>query len=444
MPRLIDRYILREIALPFVMILLVLTFVLLMGKILQLMDLMINKGVSLGDIARLMLYLMPSFLMFTIPISLLIAILIAIGRLSGDNELTVLKMSGVSLYRLSLPVFAASLIAFLLTAATSLFLVPYGNLSTKNLLFEMARQKASISIREKIFNDDFQGILLYAESIPLQGDFLEGVFISDTRTGHEPSTIIARKAYLISDPSTLAITLRLEEGSTHAVDPELKHYRRMDFHFYDIRLDLPGSLSEGENKPVKSSIEMTATELVETLKKLPATDAAFREMAIELNKKLTIPLSCLVFGLLGVPLGMRKNRSVRSRGFTVGLAVVLVYYLLRLVGEALVETGRLAPWIGTWAPNVIFAVGGTLLFILAAREVSLWSFLPVRPSPPAPLLRLSRLLRRWRTAPSCGTPLDKAQEAYPGPRYPREDDAPPAPAGPPPPAADTCKGEDPS
>ncbi len=94
MRRLINRYILREIAVPFCMILFVLTFVLLMGKILQVMDLMINKGIGFVEIALLILFLIPSFLVFTIPVSLLIAILIGLGRLSGDNEWTVLKMSG--------------------------------------------------------------------------------------------------------------------------------------------------------------------------------------------------------------------------------------------------------------------------------------------------------------------------------------------------------------
>src|SRR5659263_18795 len=126
MRRLINRYVLREIAIPFCMILFVLTFVLLMGKILQVMDLMINKGIGFADIARLMLYLLPSFLMFTIPISLLIAILIGLGRLSGDNEWTVLKMSGLSLYQLSYPVACAALVAFLMTLTTTIFLVPYG------------------------------------------------------------------------------------------------------------------------------------------------------------------------------------------------------------------------------------------------------------------------------------------------------------------------------
>lgn len=390
MNRLIDRYILKEIAIPFGLILFVLTFVLLMGKILQMMDLMINKGVLFTDIAKLTLFLIPSFLMFTIPISLLIAILIGVGRLSGDNEITILKMSGVSLFQLSIPVAFAALTAFALTAATTLYLVPYGNVASKNLLFDMAKQKASIGIRERVFIDDFRGILLYAERIPAHGDYMEGVLISDKRISREPSTIIARRARLISDPATLVITLRLEDGSTHTVDADLKNYRKMDFRFYDIRLDLAASLSDEKKGDAKSSTDMTITELTSKMKSQGIKNEDFRELAIELNKKLTIPLSCIVFALLGLPLGIRAHRSVRSRGFTIGFALVLVYYLLRLSGEALVETGRLSPVIGTWAPNGIFAVAGILLFYFAARERFPWirRMAPLRdhdrfPDPPA-------------------------------------------------------------
>ena len=370
MRRLINRYVLREIVFPFCMILFVLTFVLLMGKILQVMDLMINKGIGFKDIALLMLFLMPSFLMFTIPISLLIAILIGLGRLSGDNEWTVLKMSGVSLYQLSYPVAAAALVAFLMTLTTTIFLVPYGNLAFKALLVDMARQKASIGIREKVFIDDFRGILLYAERIPVNGDFLEGVLISDSRISKEPSTIIARRAYLISNPDTMVITLRLEDGSTHMVDAGLNRYRKMDFRFYDVRLDLASALSADKKNGVKSSTEMSLSELKKTLENRGLKEAASRELAIELNKKLTVPLSCLVFALIGMPLGIRAHRSVRARGFTVGLFLVLIYYLLRLSGEALVETGRLSAILGTWTPNWIFAVAGIPLFYFSAREVS--------------------------------------------------------------------------
>jgi lipopolysaccharide export system permease protein len=380
MHRLINRYILKEIAVPFCMILFVLTFVLLMGKILQLMDLMINKGIRFRDIAQLMLFLIPSFLMFTIPISLLIAILIGLGRLSGDNEITILKMSGVSLYQIAFPVACAAFFAFILTAATSLFLVPFGNVAAKSLLFDMAKQKASIGIREKVFIDDFRGILLYAEKIPVHGDFLEGVLVSDNRIIREPSTIIARRAYLISNPDTLAITLRLEDGSIHTVDAGLKNYRKMDFRFYDVRLDLSPSLSDEKKAGEKSSTEMTVAELSAKLQSREMNDGALRELSIELNKKLTIPLSCLVFALIGLPLGIRAHRSVRARGFTIGLALVLVYYLLRLSGEALVETGRLSPVVGTWTPNGIFAIAGIVLFHFASREQSPWMRFRSRPS----------------------------------------------------------------
>jgi lipopolysaccharide export system permease protein len=375
--KIIDRYILKEIAYPFFLILFVLTFVLLMGKIIQLMDLMVNKGVSFIDISKLFLLLTPSFLILTIPISLLISILIGLGRLSGDNELTILKASGMSLYKLLGPVALASLIAFIITAVTSLFLVPHSKYATKNLLFNVAKKKASVGIKEKVFNDDFKGILLYAESIPVHGDYMEGVIISDTRISKEPSTIIAEKAFLVSDPSLMTITLRLENGSTHTVDKMLKNYRKMNFSSYDVNLDIESSIAEARNVNAKDSNEMTIWELSQKLKTAGSEDAVFREMAIEYYKTITTPLSCIVFGILGIPLSIRAHRAVRSRGFTLGLIIVFIYYIIRLGGEALVETGRLSPLIGTWSPNIIFCIVGFYLLIRAANDRPLRLEIPI-------------------------------------------------------------------
>ncbi|MEA3470677.1 MAG: LptF/LptG family permease, partial [Thermodesulfobacteriota bacterium] len=201
----INRYILREISLPFFMILFILTFVLLMGKILQLMDLMINKGVSLVAIVKLISYLMPSFFIITIPISLLIAILIGLGRLSGDNEITIMKSSGISLFQLLPPIASASLFSFLVTALMGFFLVPQGNFATKNLLFDIAKQRASIGIKEKVFNNDFEGLVLYAGHIPAHGNYMENLFISDSRISREPITIIAKRGYLVSNPKSMTV-----------------------------------------------------------------------------------------------------------------------------------------------------------------------------------------------------------------------------------------------
>jgi len=375
MKKIIDRYILKEIAFPFFMILFILTFVLLMGKILQLMDLMVNKGIRVTDIALLIVYLMPSFLMFTIPISLFVAIMMGLGRLSGDNELMVMKAAGMSLTQIARPILVAVAASFLLTAFTSYYLVPHGNYAVKSLLFDVARQKASAGIKERVFNDEFSGILIYADKVPVSGEHMEGVLISDTRTTGEQSTIIAARAYLLADPNAMTVTLRLEDGATHSVDRSLKSYRRMDFARYDIKLDLGAAMS-GDAGKSKASTEMTVAEMMKRMEDKKLKDTDLRELAIEINKKFSIPVSTLVFGILGVPLGIRKHRTAKYWGFSIGLAVVIAYYLLRLGGEALAETGQLTPFIGAWTPNIVLGIAGGWLFMRAAAEKPLWPDFP--------------------------------------------------------------------
>ena len=368
--KIIDRYILREISFPFFTSLIAITFVLLLGKILQLMDLMVNKGVSVVNIIRLIFYLMPYFLLFTIPVSLLISILIGLGRLGSDNEITVLKGAGISLYRLFYPLAMASFAAFLITLSLSLFFVPNSNQATKNLLFAIIRQNASIGIREKIFNDNFKGLLLYANNIPAHGKFMEGVIISDNRITKEPSTIFAEKAYLISDPASMRVSIRLKKGSIHTVDIKLKNYRKMDFSSYDINLDMEAVIAETKGAKEKDSREMTAGEMMGRIRTPGLEEAVKWELLVELNKKFTLPLTCLIFGLLGMPIGVNIRKSAKARGLTIGIVIVLLYYLLQLGGAALTETGKMSPLPGLWLPPAIFTIAGLCLLAAAAKEKS--------------------------------------------------------------------------
>jgi lipopolysaccharide export system permease protein len=371
MRKIINRYIFKEIASSFIIILFILTFVLLMGKILQIMDLIINKGISAFTIAKLIFFLLPSFMLFTIPIALLIAILIAMGRFSADNEITALKTSGISLMQIYYPVAIASLITFIITIIVGYFLVPQSNFATKRLLFTIAQQNANIGIKEKVFNSDFKGFLLYAENIPVDKNYMEDVIVSDNRIIGEQNTILAKKAFLVSDPGSMTVKLKLENGSIHTVSSDLKNYRKIDFNSYDIKLDLSTALANLDES-TKSSTEMTMTELLENMKKPGMDKAAIRELAIEVHKKFSIPLSCIFFGLLALPLGIKSHRAVKSRSFAVGIIVVSLYYLLRIGGEALVETGHLSPEVGVWTPNFIFAFLGVYLFYMANREISFW------------------------------------------------------------------------
>ncbi len=371
MRKIINRYILKEISSSFIIILFILTFVLLMGKILQIMDLIINKGISAFTIAKLIFFLLPFFMLFTIPIALLIAILIAMGRFSADNEITALKTSGVSLMQLYYPVAIASLITFIITIIISYFLVPQSNFATKRLLFTIAQQNANLGIKEKVFNADFKGFLLYADRIPANKNYMEGIVVSDNRIIGEQNTILAKKAFLFSDPEAMTVILKLENGSMHTVSPDLKNYRKIDFNSYDIKLDLSTALANLDESS-KSSREMTMTELLEKMKKPGMDRAAIRELAIEAHKIFSTPLSCIFFGLLALPLGIKSHRSIKSRSFAVGIIIVSLYYLLRIGGEALVGTGYLSPEVGIWTPNIFFAFLGIYLFFMAHREISFW------------------------------------------------------------------------
>jgi len=377
MRKIISRYIFKEIAFLFIILLFVLTFVLLMGKILQIMDLMINKGISFFAIAKLIIFLLPSLLMFTIPIALLVSTLIALGRFSADNEITALKTSGVSLMQIYYPVAIASLIAFVFTIIIGYYLVPHSYSASKRLLFDIAQQHATIGIKEKVFNADFKGLLLYADKIPSSGNYIEGVLVSDNRIITEQNTILAKKAFLVFDSESMTVKLRLENGSIHTVSSDFKKYRKIDFKSYDINLDLSTTIKP-VNDDSKTKNEMTMTELLEKMKKPGLTEVALREFAIEVHKKFSIPLSCIFFGLLAMPLGIRSHRAVKSRGFTIGLIIATSYYLLRIGGEALVETGSLSPEVGVWTPNFIFALLGIYLFYMTYREISLFHMMKIK------------------------------------------------------------------
>jgi lipopolysaccharide export system permease protein len=249
--------------------------------------------------------------------------------------------------------------------------VPHSNQATKNLLFSVIRQNASIGIKEKVFNDNFKGLLIYADNIPAHGKFMEGVIISDNRIIKEPATIFAERAHLISDPESMRISLRLERGSAHALDFKLRNYQKMDFSSYDINLDMETAIAGKNRTNEKDSTEMTAGELMGKIRTHGLDEAVKRELLVELNKKFTFPLACLIFGLLGMPIGVNIRKSAKARGLTMGIIIVLFYYLLQLGGTALTETGRISPLPGIWLPTVIFTIAGLYLLAAAAKEKTL-------------------------------------------------------------------------
>jgi lipopolysaccharide export system permease protein len=382
------RYLLKELFPSFFLGLVGFTFILLTGRILQLTELFVNKGIPLVYILKLLYFLLPSFLVLTIPMATLLSVLLTFNRLSSDNEITALKAAGVSLYQMTPPVWLLALSATLATTLLSLYALPQGNQASRSLLFQMASSKAQAGVRERVFNDDFEGLVLYVERVTPRTFQWENVFISDSRNPAEVHTIIARQGMVLSDPQLLTVTLRLKNGAIHKLGDEPDAYEKIDFNTYDLRLNLQTGWKEIKNGE-KHPADMSLSELVKAIQALRLKKADFKPQLIKIHEKFSIPFACLVFGIIGIPLGLqsRTTRAGKSIGFAWSIGVLLVYYLLTNAGTSLAERGIIPLAVGMWAANAIFLGLGIYLLVKAAHE-----------SPVLLMVWLSRGMKRLRQA----------------------------------------------
>lgn len=365
--KILDRYILRELLVPFLLGLAVFTSILLIVRILKLVEMVVNRGVPITQILRLFSYILPAFLEVTVPMALLLAILVAFGRLSSDSEIIALRAAGISLYRLLMPVGAFAVAVTLLTLALSLYARPWGNTLLRTGLYEIVRTRAVAGIKPKIFNDEFSGLVIYVDRVAPATDVLEGILISDTRDAAMHNTVYAESGRLFSNEDHRTLTLRLERGGIYSTGSEGHDYQDTRFDTYDITLDADAALAQLRNR-TKDVSEMTLAELRESIEvKAAQGEPTFAER-VESQRKFSIPFACLVFAALGVPLGIQPSRSVHSRGFTMSLVLIFVYYLLLTFGQQLGERGSLPPLVAVWLPNVVLSIVAGFLLARAARE----------------------------------------------------------------------------
>jgi lipopolysaccharide export system permease protein len=368
--KIVHRYIFREILVPFLFGLSVFTFILLIARLLRLIEMVVTRGVPVMNILKLLSYIMPAFLEVTVPMAMLLAILIAFGRLSADSEMVALRSSGLSLYQLIAPVAIFALLATAATGALSIWARPWGNRALKTALFDLARTRASAGIKPQVFNDDFPGLVIYAENIDATNDRLRHVLISDERDNAQHNTIFAREGAMVSNPATQAVTLRLRDGFIHTSDGRQGTEYHTHFQFYDVNLDLR-QMIEGARQRERDPKELTLGQLGRAIAAKRAAGLPFVPELVEYHRKFSIPFACVVFALVAVPLGVQPVRAARSRGFTLSLGMIFVYYVILSVGQALAEQTIVPAAVGLWLPNAIFAVLGVFLFARAARERTL-------------------------------------------------------------------------
>ena len=362
--RLIDRYVAREVIAPFLLGVLLLTFALVTGRLLKLTEMVVNRGVTLSDVMSLIGCIMPAFLELTFPMAVLLGVLMGFGRMSGDRELTAARACGVSLYRLAAPVMIVATVVYALSSWHAFSVRPWANTRLRDKLFELTQTRSTAGLKEKVFNRNFPGLVVYVDQVSNTDESLHGVLISDARDPRQQNTIIARGGLLIPDRAAKSITLRLFNGSVFGVDASNNTSHVTSFKTYDLSVHP----EEGLGLPAEDPGEMTLAELRGAISQGRAKRKPDYDAETELASKYTLPATTMLFALLGIPLGLKPARGGQSERFGVALTIFFLYYSLMRASEALAQRGQLNALVAMSLPDALFAALAVLLFVRAAAD----------------------------------------------------------------------------
>lgn len=383
---LIHRYLFTELLPPFAINLAFFTFIFLTSRILDITNLVVNHGVGLLQVLLVIVYTIPYFMVFVIPMAVMMAVLLTFLRFSGDNEILALKAGGVNVTALLPPVVVFCLLGGLLTAFMSIYGQPWGRSSAKQLVVRIAASSIDIGLKERQFNDTFDGIVLYVSQVDTQTRTLRDVFIENQQDDKLASTVVAPRGQLLRAADGLTWRLRLFDGTIHQVDLQEFRANAIRFDTYDLTLSLAQML-EPQKRPSKHRREMNLAELRQYIREHQAArDAGYFNALMRYHKMFSIPFACLVLGFLAMPLGMQAKRVSKSYGLGLGLVFFMLYYLLLSAGSVFGESGRLPPIAAVWMPNLVMAAVGVFLFVRMAQERPLRFDLP------------ADLLERWSVA----------------------------------------------
>lgn len=416
----VDRLVIREVLPPTILGFITYTFLIVLRGLYGLIEQVLVRGVSMVDAAKVLLITLPHVVILTIPMSFLFGVLLAVGRMSADNELIALQAGGIPMRRLLRPVL---LIGVLLTVANGYLYLQFIPQSSRNLrelkvrLFTEARNLGRLE--PKVFHEEIPNVLLYLRDIdPTSGDWRD-ILLFDTTDPQEERLTLARRGRMVLTGGPGQVIphspggnlpeveqwIRLEDVVTHQFsreDPETYRVNRNT-----TQLVRPALGSRNQVRYRLSMRERGSGELLHYLRGGTLDDAVDDEAApnlgadgdpgrrhagIELNKRVAIPFASVVFALLALPLGVGSGSGGRGRGFVISVAVVLAYYLVANQGEILAIEGVLPPFLGIWLPNIVLTAVALVLMARMGR------WLGEREGREGPLARLLKAaVERWRS-----------------------------------------------
>jgi LPS export ABC transporter permease LptG/LPS export ABC transporter permease LptF len=364
--RILTRYILREVLSYAILGGVMFTFILFTARLGGILEIFVRGSASLGDVLRLILYFLPEALVVTIPMAVLVGILLGLSRLAADSEITAMRASGLGAFDFVRIVSLVSFGAVLLGLCNSFYLEPNAAAALLRLEDRLKYAQASFAVEPRVFDEDFKNTVLYVQDVrPGTGAALwRHVFIADLTQPAAPRITTAEQAIVTAEPSldgSGGLHLLLTDGGTHQIsDTDPNQYNIETFATADLPMQ-SGAQDDTHISRLNTRYEaLPLSELRHQIASAPS-GAARRPYVIELNKRFSYPFACLVLMLVGVPLGLSSKRGGKSTGFVLTIALVFGYYLLSSIGVAFATQGKLPPFVGVWAANILFTLAGLLL-----------------------------------------------------------------------------------
>ena len=362
--RILDRYLVREILLPFLLVLVGLTFALMMPPILQQGEQLIAKGVHWRIVIQVLVTLLPQALGVTIPMSLLLGILIGLGRVSADREFVALQACGVSVFRVLRPIALLALAATAATAYTMIVALPNANQRFREITFNVVASQSEGDVKPRVFFTTFPNRVIYVRDVPAAGGWSD-VFLADSTHGGQTDAYFAQRGRLIIDREKRTVHLMLERGTRHTTyvaKPDVDEVSA----FERLVLNMDADTVFPRTQVVKGDPEMSVAELKAAIAENQRHRLPVSSQQFFIQQKFAIPVACVVFALIGLALGVTNRRDGKLGGFVLGIAVIFVYYVLYYAFRGLAMSGRIPATAAPWVADAVLGAAGVALVMWRA------------------------------------------------------------------------------
>lgn len=434
--RTLSGYLVKESVGPFFFGLAIITLVLIMDFLVDIMNLIIDRGIQAPLVIELFALNLAWMLALSVPMAVLVAVLMVFGRMAADNEITACKSCGIPFYRLILPVLGSALLLTIVMVWFNDRVLPESNHKARMLLTDITRKKPTWSLEENIFLDYFEGYSIRVKTIARKTSEISDIIIIQTKNSERIITAKRGKMYFSSDGSTLM--MELEDGEILEVDPKDQAGITMtDFARQTIAIPGASASLERTTQSTRGDREMTVAMMLERNRErreklsevigqsdslartavseilnIPADDQAakFRpmrgaakkahkinkdirarmaffkksednyrreinSMEVEIHKKFSIPAACISFVLIGAPLGALARRGGFTTGIALSLFFFIVYWAFLIGGEQLADSNTLPAFWAMWLPNFVVGGAGIILNIMYIRQSTVVSVL---------------------------------------------------------------------